>query len=100
MAVFASISFTVHFFSCFETSDSKTLPVKCNIQSDFDLLDFDIDLPRGLASLMLTKRNAASGNEILVPILNLGLSFGSPSKNVCIQSVRSLMKYFWRCEVI
>ena len=54
----------VYFISCFETSDSKTLPVKCNIQSDFDLLDFDIDKPRGLASLVLTKRNAASGDEI------------------------------------
>ena len=30
-------------FGCFETSDSKTLPVKCINQSDFDLLDFDID---------------------------------------------------------
>ena len=40
---FASISLTVYFISCFETSDSKTLPVKCIIQSDFDLLDFDID---------------------------------------------------------
>ena len=44
---------------------SKTLPVKCIIQSDFDLLVFDI--ARGLASLVLTKRNAASGNEIVAP---------------------------------
>ena len=43
MVVFASISLTVYFISCFETSDSKTLPVKCIIQSDFDLLNFDID---------------------------------------------------------
>ena len=64
MVVFASISSTAYFVSCFETSDSKTLSVKCISQSDFDLLDFDIDKPRGLASLVLTKRNAASGNEI------------------------------------
>ena len=37
------MSLTVYFISCFETSDSKTLPVKCISQSDFDLLDFDID---------------------------------------------------------
>ena len=67
MAVFASISLTVYFISCFETSDSKTLPVKCISQSDFDLLDFDTDWPRGLASLVLTKRNEASGNEIEQP---------------------------------
>ena len=48
----------------FETSDSKRLPVKYSSQSDFESLDFDIDWPRGLASLVLTKRNAASGNEI------------------------------------
>ena len=54
----------------FETSDSKRLPVKYSSQSDFESLDFDIDWvidwPRGLASLVLTKRNAASGNEIAV----------------------------------
>ena len=47
MAGFASpnfrMSLRVYFISCFETSDSKTLPVKCISQSDFDLLDFDID---------------------------------------------------------
>ena len=30
----------------------------------FETCHFDIDYPRGLASLVLTKRNAASGNEI------------------------------------
>ena len=56
----------------FETSDSKRLPVKYSSQSDFESLDFDIDWPRGLASLVLTKRNAASGNEIEQAVRNAG----------------------------
>ena len=33
----------VHVISCFETSNSKILPVKYSSQSYFDSLDFDID---------------------------------------------------------
>ena len=65
IAFFASPNFWyLSTFPVFETSDSKRLPVKYSSQSDPESLDFDIDWPRGLASLVLTKRNAASGNEI------------------------------------
>ena len=63
----------------FQTSDSKRLPVKYSSQSDFESLDFDIDWPRGLDSLVLTKRNAASGNEIGCTRVRKSLDFANNS---------------------
>ena len=81
IAFFASPNF-------FETSDSKRLPVKYSSQSDFESLDFDIDWPRGLASLVLTKRNAASGNEIGLMYIPLNMLFGCVHLRILSGGVR------------